>query len=82
MQKWEYQPLGPLLAKNFATSISPYIVTMVAREPFRIPGPEREPGDPEPLAYLRSSENWGLDITCEAWLETQQMREKGLGAVM
>lgn len=78
MQKWEYQPLGPFLAKNFATSISPYIVTMEALEPFRIPGPERAAGDPDPLPYLRSSENWGFDITCEVHLQSAQMREKSL----
>jgi fumarylacetoacetase len=82
MQKWEYQPLGPFLAKNFATSISPFLVTMEALEPFRIPGPERGPGDPEPLPYLRSTEDWGLDITCEVWLQTQQMREKGVAPAM
>jgi fumarylacetoacetase len=82
MQKWEYQPLGPFLAKNFATSVSPYIVTMEALEPFRIPGPEREPGDPEPLPYLRSTENWGLDLTCEVWLQSLQMREKNTPPVM
>ena len=82
MQKWEYQPLGPFLAKNFATTISPYIVTMEALEPFRIPGPERAAGDPEPLQYLRSSENWGLDITCEAYLQSASMRDKSIAPVL
>jgi fumarylacetoacetase len=82
MQKWEYQPLGPFLAKNFATTISPYIVTMEALEPFRIPGPERASDDPQPLPYLRSEENWGLDITCEVWLQSAQMLEKSVSPVM
>lgn len=65
IQKWEYQPLGPFLAKNFATTISPWVVTMEALEPFRIPGPKQ---DPEPLPYLRTEEagtgsaGWTYDI--------------------
>jgi fumarylacetoacetase len=82
MQKWEYQPLGPFLAKNFATTISPYVVMMEALEPFRIAGPERGGDDPQPLPYLRSSEHWGLDITCEVWLQTAQMRERSMSPVM
>lgn len=82
IQKWEYQPLGPFLAKNFATTVSPFIVTMEALEPFRIPGPERDETDPQPLEYLRSSEDWGLDITVEAWLSSQQMRDRGTPAHM
>lgn len=78
MQKWEYQPLGPFLAKNFATTISSQIVTFEALEPFRVPGPERDPSDPKPLAYLRSEEPWGLDITVEVAIATAAMREKGL----
>jgi len=80
-QKWEYQPLGPFLAKNFATSISPYIVTMEALEPFRIAGPERASEDPEPLSYLRSTENWAYDITCEVHLQSQQMRDRSLAPI-
>lgn len=75
LQKWEYQPLGPFLAKNFATSISPMIVTMDALEPFRTPGPERENGDPAPLEYLRSDQDWGYDITVEVLLASKQMRD-------
>lgn len=82
MQKWEYQPLGPFLAKNFATTISPYVVTMEALEPFRVPGPERGGDDPKPLPYLQSAEDWGLDITCEVWLQSAQMREKAAAPVM
>src|SRR5262249_2176003 len=52
IQKWEYVPLGPFLAKNFATSISPWVVTLEALDPFRVPGPKQ---DPEPLPYLRNS---------------------------
>ena len=82
MQKWEYQPLGPFLAKNFATTVSPCVVTMEALEPFRIPGPERAGGDPEPLPYLRSGEDWGFDVTCEVWLQSAQMREKSIAPMM
>lgn len=59
IQKWEYVPLGPFLAKNFATSISPWIVTMDALEPFRCAGPAQ---DPEPLPYLRSQGPNAFDI--------------------
>ncbi|MBY0313150.1 MAG: fumarylacetoacetase [Phycisphaerales bacterium] len=78
IQKWEYQPLGPFLAKNFATSVSSGVVTMAALEPFRIPGPERGPGDPQPLPYLRTDEPWGLDITVSVAIQSAQMRERGL----
>jgi fumarylacetoacetase len=78
LQRWEYQPLGPFLAKNFATSVSPYVVTMDALAPFRVPGPERAEGDPAPLEYLRSAEDWGLKITVEVALRSAQMREKGM----
>jgi fumarylacetoacetase len=72
IQKWEYQPLGPFLAKNLATSISPWVVTLDALEPFRTPGPEQEP---EPLAYLRSEGDWAYDIHLEVRLQTAQMAE-------
>jgi fumarylacetoacetase len=72
IQKWEYQPLGPFLAKNFATSISPWVVTLDALEPFRVAGPKQ---DPEPLPYLRSSGNWSYDIHLEVWLQTAKMTE-------
>ena len=52
IQSWEYQPLGPFLAKNFATTLSPWIVTLDALEPFRAPASPRPPGDPGPLPYL------------------------------
>ena len=70
IQKWEYQPLGPFLAKNFATSISPWVVTLEALEPFRCGGPEQEP---EPLPYLRSPGNWSYDIHLETLLKTGKM---------
>ena len=80
IQKWEYQPLGPFLAKSFATSISPWIVTMEALEPFRFPAFSRPDGDPAPLPYLESSEErkrGGLNVTLEVYITTQKMRERG-----
>lgn len=65
VQKWEYVPLGPFLAKNFATTISPWVVTWEALEPFLVPG---EPQDPEPLEYLRTTGNWAVDLNLEVWL--------------
>ncbi|GAC1577611.1 MAG: fumarylacetoacetase [Candidatus Elarobacter sp.] len=74
IQAWEYQPLGPFLAKSFATSISPWIVTLDALEPFRVGEPAR---DPEPLPYLRAREAWAYDIELEMLLLTPRMRERG-----
>jgi fumarylacetoacetase len=73
IQAWEYQPLGPFLAKNFATSISPWIVTLDALEPFRTKAALRAAGDPEPLDYLR--DEVAFDITVEVWLRTAKMSE-------
>ena len=70
IQKWEYQPLGPFLAKNLATSISPWVVTLDALEPFRRPSP---PQDPAPLPYLRSVGDWAYDIHLEVHLQSEQM---------
>lgn len=84
MQKWEYQPLGPFLAKSFATSISPYIVTMEALAPFRTPALKRDPGDPSPLPYLTSERNTtmgGVDITLEVYLQSAQMRKRSLSPI-
>jgi fumarylacetoacetase len=84
MQKWEYQPLGPFLAKSFATTISPYIVTMEALAPFRTPAFARDPGDPSPLPYLTSERNTsmgGVDITLEVYLQSAQMRERSLSPI-
>jgi fumarylacetoacetase len=70
IQAWEYQPLGPFLAKNFCTSISPWVVTLEALEPFRRPLPKQ---DPEPLAYLRSKSDFTFDIALEASLQSGKM---------
>jgi fumarylacetoacetase len=75
VQAWEYQPLGPFLAKNFATTISPWIVTPEALAPFRAPF-ERASGDPQPLPYLDSPANRAhgmFDIELEVWLQTPAM---------
>jgi fumarylacetoacetase len=80
VQAWEYQPLGPFLAKNFATTISPWIVTQEALAPFRVPF-TRPAGDPQPLPYLDSPaqrERGALAMTLEVWLQTARMREQGL----
>jgi len=74
IQAWEYQPLGPFLGKNFATSISPWIVTREALGPFECPSPPRPAGDPEPLPYLRTPAG-AYRITLEVWLRTTQMRK-------
>jgi fumarylacetoacetase len=77
VQAWEYQPLGPFLAKSFATSLSPWVVTLEALEPFRVPALIRPDGDPEPLPYLddpRQRERGGVDIRLEASLASEQMR--------
>ncbi len=79
LQAWEYQPLGPFLAKNFASSVSPFVVTLDALEPFRAPLAPRAEGDPEPLAYLSSEsdrERGGFGITMEVWLRTARMRHE------
>ena len=74
IQTWEYQPLGPFLAKSFATSISPWIVTLDALEPYRTHAYVRQEGDPEPLPYLR--DDVGFDITVEVWLRSAKMSEE------
>ncbi|MBV8032998.1 MAG: fumarylacetoacetase [Betaproteobacteria bacterium] len=75
LQAWEYQPLGPFLAKSFATTISPWIVTLEALEPFRSAPFEREPGDPRPLAYLSHEKDRGVDIALEMHLRTAAMKK-------
>ena len=80
IQAWEYQPLGPFLAKNFATSVSPWVVMLDALEPFRVPAFERADGDPKPLPYLHGEANeqrGGLDLTLEVLLSSERMREAG-----
>ena len=84
IQSWEYQPLGPFLSKNFATSVSPWIVTMDALEPFRIPPAARASGDPQPLPYLVSTSNerrGAFDVTVEVWLSSAKMRAAGAKAM-
>ena len=81
LQKWEYQPLGPFLAKSFATSISPWVVTLEALAPFRVPAFERPAEDPQPLPYLRDEEDrahGGVDLQLEVLLSSAAMRERGL----
>ncbi|WP_431303598.1 fumarylacetoacetase [Sediminicoccus sp. BL-A-41-H5] len=81
IQAWEYQPLGPFLGKSFATSISPWIVTPEALEPFRIPQPPRPAGDPPPLPYLwdaADQASGGLGLALEAWLVTPGLAAQGL----
>lgn len=72
IQKWEYQPLGPFLAKNFATSISPWIVSLDALEPFRIPCEDQ---DPKPLEYLDQKNRSTFDITLEVAIQGEKMKQ-------
>lgn len=81
IQYWEMPPLGPFLGKNFASTVSPWIVTAEALEPFRVAQPPRLAGDPQPLPYLwdeRDQQSGAYDIDLEALLLTAQMRERGL----
>ena len=80
LQAWEYQPLGPFLAKNFLTSISPWIASADALAPFRSPIPPRPEGDPQPLPYLDDAsdrQDGGLSIQLEVTLSTERMRAQG-----
>lgn len=79
IQAWEYQPLGPFLAKNFASTVSPWIVTNEALIPYRAAW-NRDSADPQPLDYLSSDKNsqqGSYDVALEVFLETAQMRENG-----
>ena len=79
VQAWEYQPLGPFLGKNFASTISPWIVTLEALEPFRQPW-TRAAEDPQPLPYLDSADNrerGAIDMVLEVFIETEKMRRDG-----
>jgi fumarylacetoacetase len=81
IQSWEYQPLGPFLAKNFATSISPWVTPMAALEPFRVPAEPRAATDPEPLPYLRSAadqEQGSLNVKLQVLITTKTMRDNKL----
>jgi fumarylacetoacetase len=77
IQSWEYQPLGPFLAKSFATTISPWIVPLEALAPYRVPASVRPVGDPAPLPYLTSPspDRDGIDLTLEVYLKSEQMRQ-------
>ena len=78
VQAWEYQPLGPFLAKSFATTVSPWVVTMDALEPYRTPF-TRPAGDPQPLPHLDSAANrerGAIAITLEVWFQTEAMRAR------
>jgi fumarylacetoacetase len=80
IQAWEYQPLGPFLAKSFATTISPWIVTLEALAPYRAPW-TRPADDPQPLPYLEGPTlraSGAIDIQLEVWLETARMRAEAL----
>ncbi|NWL75321.1 fumarylacetoacetase [Pseudomonas taiwanensis] len=81
VQAWEYQPLGPFLAKNFGTTVSPWVVTAEALEPFRAAQPARPEGDPQPLPYLLDEADQAkgaFDIQLEVLILTATMREQGL----
>jgi fumarylacetoacetase len=81
LQAWEYQPLGPFLAKNFLTSVSPWVVSPQALAPFRKAMPPRPAGEPEPLPYLSDPadrQSGALGIQLEATLTTEKMREAGI----
>ena len=81
IQAWEYQPLGPFLAKSFGTTISPWVITPEALAPFRTAQPPRAPGDPAPLAYLLDEADQGggaLDLALEVLLLTPGLRAKAL----
>jgi fumarylacetoacetase len=83
IQGWEYQPLGPFLAKSFTTTISPWVVTLDALAPFRMPAMARPAGDPKPLPYLADADDQaagGIDIAVEILLASAKMRESKLPA--
>jgi fumarylacetoacetase len=85
IQAWEYQPLGPFLAKNFLTSVSPWVVSPQALAPFRRPMPPRPPGDPQPLPYLddpADREAGALGVQLEVTLTSEKMRSAGLSPHM
>ncbi len=80
IQSWEYQPLGPFLAKSFATSISPWIITTEALSPYRVAASLRPAGDPHPLAYLsdvNDERSGGFDVSVDVLLRTAEMRKAG-----
>jgi fumarylacetoacetase len=84
IQTWEYQPLGPFLAKSFATTISPWVVTFEALQPYRTSAFPRPPGDPRPLPYLDTEGDrtaGGIDAVVEVYLDSAEMRKAGLKPV-
>ncbi len=84
LQAWEYQPLGPFLGKSFATTVSPWVVTIEALAPFRVPAAPRPAGDPAPLPYLNAAgdrDEGALSITLEVHLQSRAMRERYLSPV-
>ncbi|MBA3406256.1 MAG: fumarylacetoacetase [Gemmatimonadaceae bacterium] len=84
VQAWEYQPLGPFLAKNFATTISPWVVTAEAVAPYRVPAASRPAGDPAPLAYLASdgdAARGGVNAMLEVFLASAEMRARSIPAI-
>jgi fumarylacetoacetase len=81
LQKWEYQPLGPFLAKSFLTTISPWVIPMQALAPFRAPAFARADGDPKPLPHLHDADDerrGGIDLQLEVCLSSERMRAQGL----
>ncbi len=85
IQSWEYQPLGPFLAKNFATTVSPWVLTSEAVEPYRVPASQRPDGDPAPLPYLSSaadSERGGLSVLLEVYLASEEMRNAQISPLL
>jgi fumarylacetoacetase len=80
IQAWEYQPLGPFLGKNFATTLSPWVVTLEALAPFRVLPPPRPESDPAPLPYLAfpGDQKGAFHLILEAWLSSRRMQELGL----
>jgi fumarylacetoacetase len=84
IQSWEYQPLGPFLSKSFATTVSPWIVTLEALEPFRVPAAARPAGDPSPLPYLADAGDQArgaFGLTVEVWLGSSRMRAQRIAPV-
>jgi fumarylacetoacetase len=80
LQRWEYQPLGPFLSKSFATSISPWVVTVEALAPFRVPAFARAGDDPRPLPHLQDEDDaahGGIDLRLEVLVSSQAMRREG-----
>ncbi|HWG38265.1 MAG TPA: fumarylacetoacetase [Terriglobales bacterium] len=84
IQRWEYQPLGPFLGKNFATTLSPWVIPLAALAPFRGPGRAREAGDPALLPYLDAAldrSHGGFQVRLTADLISERMREHGMPAL-